>query len=46
MYVILNKQINNDEKIHKRILKPPPTRQGKFSKHEELFKNPLDVLQN
>ena len=31
-------------KIHKRIFRSPPTRQGKFLKHEELFQNPLDIF--
>ena len=31
--------------IHKRILKPSQTRQGKFSKHEGLFQKPLDIFQ-
>ena len=31
--------------IHKRILKPSQTRQGKFSKREGLFQKPLDIFQ-
>ena len=31
--------------IHMRILKPSPTRQGKFSKREGLFQKPLDIFQ-
>ena len=30
--------------IHKRILKPSQTRQGKFSKREGLFQKPLDIF--